>query len=194
MSSRDSNFYKELDRYKKKGGSCNCASLTIFFVIFIFLLEFFVFSFLKNIRFDPKQVDIRMPSGAATQVQPSVGADGSGSVYISQGILCSMLVEQKKNDMICSITEDGIEISGKIGYLLPSNSNVTVYPVVSSGKLDFEVKKMAIGKIGVSPSLSMGLGGLLSKILTQKIESGQKVEFEKAEVSEGLLTLIFRKI
>lgn len=194
MSNRDNDFYKELDRYKKRGGYCTCSSLAIFFVLFIIFLEFFIFSFLKNIRFDPKQADFRAPSGATTQIHSSVGDSGSGSAYISQGLLCSMIVEQKKNDIICSITEDGIEISGKIGYLLPSNSSVTMYPVITSGKLDFEVKKMAIGKIGVSPSLSMGLGGLLSKALTQKIESGQKIEFESAEVSEGLLTLVFRKI
>lgn len=194
MNKRVSDFYKELDQYKKRGGYCNCASLAVFFIIFIIIIEFFVFSFSRNIRFDPKRTSIKMPSGATTQIQSSVAEDGVGRIYVSQGLLCSMLLKEKDSDIACNITEDGIEISGKIGYLLPSNSSATMYPVVSSGKLDFEVRRLAIGKVGVSPSLSMGIGNLLSRVLTKEIESDGPIEFEKAEVSEGLLSLVFRKI
>lgn len=192
MKTKNNDFYRDLDRYKGRAGYCNCTTLAIFFIVLVIILEFFVFSFVRGLRFNPKSPDIKIPTGVGTQLQKSPISESRDSVYISQGQLCLIISKNKKGDYVCSISEEGIEISGKIGYLLPSNSSILLFPTVSSGNLDFSVKRVAVGKVGVPSSLSLGIGALVEKSIKGELQN--QVEFQAVELSEGVMKLVIQSV
>lgn len=194
MKPKENDFYRDLDLYKRRGGYCGCASIAIFFIAVVVLAEIFVFSFSKNIKFSKTKEDVSLPTGVSTQLNRSDTESGSKQVFISQGVLCGLLTEVGRNGLDCTVSEEGVEIGGKIGYFLPSNSSILLFPAVNSGELGFEVKKTAIGKINVPSFISGSIAKVLAEVVVSRISEGKGVEFESATVSDGLMAVVYRTI
>lgn len=192
MKTKSNDFYSELDNYKRRGGYCNCTTLAVFFVVLIVVLEIFVFSFARGVKYNPKSSDVKIPVGLGTELQSTKVTETEEQVYVPQGVLCSIISKYKKSDLSCLISEEGVEIDGKIGYLLPSNANILLFPQVSNGDLEFVVKRVAIGKVGVPGILSAGIGGIISEAVKGELKG--KVEFKRVLLSEAVMTLVFARV
>lgn len=192
MKKSSEDFYKDLDLYKRKPGRCSCLSLAVFFVVLVAIFEFGLFSFFKNIKFSQSSDKINTPSLEVAELQGQQIAEGISKIYLSQGTLCSQLIKSRSGLQTCQITDEGIEIGGKISYLLPSNSTVLLLPTVEGGDLHFVVVKAQIGKVSMPKVLATGLGNIVEKSVKTSLSISQNVEFTSAISSQGLLTIVYK--
>lgn len=194
MKTNNEEFYKELDRYKKKPGRCSCLTLSIFFLLVVVAAEICLFTFFRNIKFSNKTTEIGSFGGAIAQLQTNQISDETTQVYLPQGAFCSAFAQAKKDISTCEISEEGIEIGGKISYLLPSNASIVLMPVVDNGDLKFSVEKVAIGKVSVPKSLAVGLGGYATSAVKRGLGMGAGVNFESVILNQGLMVVTFQKV
>jgi len=190
--SSDNSFYRDLDRAKDKGGSCNCVTLAVVFIIILILVEGGIFYFFKGIRVKP----------AAKQNQTTFGTIGGTSkvdlgnnqsqITITQSGLCEELVKNKfakSGEVACVISPDGVEISGKISLIAPENSSVLLVPKVESDRLKLEVSKFSIGKVSFPKSLGEKMSASATSALLKAFPELDKVTVQEVELQDGVMIL-----
>lgn len=184
-------FYNELDQSKTKGGRCGCVSLIVLFAILLIGLEAALFLALKAIKAKPIASG-NLSSSATLREGQDVSKqnleNGRFQVAVSQGVLCARLkVEPGLQDVSCSISEQGIEISGKIG-VLPQNTRVVLTPKVEEEKLVIELRSVHIGSFRV-PNLTKGLSGQVTRVILNGAPDLDKASIDKVEAGEGVLII-----
>lgn len=193
MKNRRNEFYKDLDLYKDRKISCGCTSIAIFFILLIIVGEFLVFSFFDDIRFNPKIQTTRNPVGEISSLQTIGLSQSEREIVVPQGLLNLAISEALSRDLSTIITQEGIEISGKIGYLLPSNATVKLYPEVVDGDLAFKVVSVKIGHVGVAKSLAFNVSPQVKRALNKKINRPENYHLEAAILSEAVMRLVYRE-
>jgi len=193
MKNRRNEFYKDLDLYKDRKIGCGCTSIAVFFILLIIVGEFLVFSFFDDIRFNPKTQVMRNPVGEISNLQTISLSRSEREIVVPQGLLNLALSEALSKDLNTIITQEGIEISGKIGYLLPSNATVTLYPEVVDGDLGFRVISVKIGQINVAKAMAFNVSALVKRALNKKIDIPENYRLEAAILSEAVMRLVYRE-
>ncbi|OPZ23449.1 MAG: hypothetical protein BWZ03_00510 [bacterium ADurb.BinA186] len=193
MKNRRNDFYKELDSYKNRRSGCGCSSLLIFFIGLTIIGEILLFTFFDQIRYNPKVERVELPKGEVSRPQVVKLSQVESEIIVPQGMLNLALQEALSKDLSSQINEEGIEISGKIGYLLPSNATVTLYPEVEGGDLNFKIISVKIGEISVSKALAFNVSALVERALENKIGKMEDYHLEAAVLSEAIMRLIYRQ-
>lgn len=191
-------FYKELDLSKQRKGSCNCLSISIIFILIFILVEGMVFYLFEGVRVDPSTSGASVAvSGSSSNISTMDLSDGQIRVVVSQGVLCSKLVSQNSNlfkDISCQITPDGIEITGKLGTLIPSNATAIIVPKVEKEKLNFEMTKLLIGNINAPKFLAKSLGDMITKLVYDQAPELNKASIKTAELQDGVMIITASRI
>lgn len=183
-------FYKELDSSKNKKGYCNCLSFAIFFALILILVESVLFLFIGGLRSRPSNPEASVSSGNSAVFSKVDLGGGNFEVVISEGVLCSKMSEQKGfKDLKCLISTEGIEISGKLGSLFPSNSKVVLMPFVEKERLKFEVRQLKIGKISCPKKYANPIAFKLGDLILADLPDLNNASVESVEATEGLITI-----
>jgi len=175
MKPKQRSFYEEMDQSHsaQKEKTLSFWKLGLFFLALIVVCEVILFLLGRGIRSKPDtEFAVRGAANLGSNLVSQNEAGGEVQTVISQGALCSKLVERSKKEVSCSIDQDGIMISGKISPLLPQNTTAYVKPKVVAGKVKFDVEKVTVGSFAVarfvayplSSALSLSLGGNLQGV------------------------------
>ena len=181
-------FYKQMDEYKHSKSNCSCFGLAILMLAVLILGEFILFFIARGVRSDP--------SGEATvsrltpNAQFSIVESGTGNVeiVISEGVLCSKLSEIRQQDGLgCTISEEGVVITGKLATFLPANASLSVTPVLKDGKIHYDVNYLKVGNFKVFGFLAPTIAGALSKVINLEIKD---VEITRIDLSEAIMIIV----
>jgi len=181
-------FYKQMDEYKHSKSNCSCFGLAILMLAVLILGEFILFFIARGVRSDP--------SGEATvsrltpNAQFSIVESGTGNVeiVISEGVLCSKLSEIRQQDGLgCTISEEGVVITGKLATFLPANASLSVTPVLKDGKIYYNVNYLKLGNFKVFSFLAPTIAGALSKVINLEIKD---VEITRIDLSEAIMIIV----
>ena len=192
----NSAFYRELDQSKNKGSRCGCVSLVILFAILLFGIETALFLGARAIKARPSTSENLSSSVSLQEGQDASKFDLEGGVFqvvVSQGVLCARLKEKAGlKDVSCSISEEGIEISGKIG-VLPQNTRAVLAGKIEKEKLAIELESLYIGKLKIPSLLTKNLSGQVMKVISNSAPDLDKANIQKVETREGVLIIEARK-
>ena len=190
--SSDNSFYRDLDRAKDRGGSCNCVTLAVAFVIVLFVVEGAIFYFFKGIRVKPgiqKNQTTLDTIGGTSKIDLG---NNQSQVTITQGGLCGELVKNKfakSGEVACVISPDGVEISGKINLIAPENSSVLLVPKVESDRLKLEVSKFSVGKVSFPKSMGEKMSASATSALLKAFPELDKVTVQEVELQDGVMII-----
>jgi len=191
----NSAFYKELDKSREKRSRCGCVTLVVAFVLLLLATETALFLSVKAIKSKPSTGNI---SGALSTLREGQNVSkldlegGAFEAVISQGLLCQKLQDASGfKGVSCQITEENLELSGKMG-ILPSNTKVMLVPRVEKEKLVFDVTGVYIGKLKI-PNLSGRIGEKTLKAVYAAAPDLQNANVESVELQEGVMMITARK-
>jgi len=176
--SRDESFYEEMDRThdEDKQKTLSFPKLIIFFLLLILIGEVALFTLGRAIRSRPdREFSVK---GLATQGLNLISTTENGEVnetIISQGSLCSLLIQGSSREISCSIEPDGIMISGKFSPLLPDNASVILKPIVKDKKINFEIEKAKIGNISIGRFVAYPITSALKTSTLSAVPANQEV-------------------
>ncbi|MCX6810056.1 MAG: hypothetical protein NTZ65_04945 [Candidatus Berkelbacteria bacterium] len=197
----DKEFYRDLDKSKKPKSSCSPLSFIILMVLVLILAEVLLFAFSKSIK------NSAIPQDATTLSQrsdlgfvkiPTVeNSDRGFQVVISEGVLCSKIALSQNHpasDYSCKISQDGIEISGKIVSFLPRNTKVTIVPKVQNDQLKLDITKAQIGSITILKFLTSSISGVLNDALLKDVPELKSAKVTRVNMEEGIMIVWAEKV
>ena len=193
------NFYSDLDdsrEQKGKKNSCSFLSLAIFFIIIFLIAEFSLYYIAKGFRSNNQDSNAITASNQLDMRGSGIDlGENRFALSVSQGILCSLIEKYANiNSLACAINPSGIELTGKLSAFLPSNTKVILTPSVRSGKIEFKVKKAAVGFVTVPSFFVNYLSDLLNSALYQTFPDLEKAQVDKVELQEAVMTITAKKI
>lgn len=194
----DQEFYSTLDdsaKVRGKKSSCSCLALGIFFVVILILLELGLYFVARGFRADEKNSNSIVPTGEIEMKGSGIDlGDNRFALSVSQGILCNSLGQVREiKDLNCAITEEGIELSGKISSYLPSNAKVVLIPTQKEGRVEFRVKRLSVGVVRVPSFLAKSIGSSMGLALYSTFPDLEKAEVLKVELQEAVMTITAKK-
>lgn len=173
MSSKERSFYAEMDRKKRKNKEKTLSfwELILFFIVLIAVCEGVVFGIGRSIRSNPDDSFAvkGMTSQGLNLISTSPSGTGESQTSISQGALCSKIVENIKRPVSCAINIDGIVISGKVSELLPQNTSVYVAPKVENDKIKFDLTKVTLGSFNIAKFVGYPISQALSSVVNASL-------------------------
>ncbi len=189
-------FYAEMEKAKNRPLSCNCLTLSIFFVVILVVLEGGLFIGSRRLR---SGLSLEQASNSSSSLNLNLAeidvGGGEFQVSVPQGTLCAKFANEvdKGRNYQCLIDEEGIRIGGRLSSLLPANSEVVLIPVVERGQLEFEVKELLIGRLKVPDWAARHLGGVCKKAILAGAPDLKNAEVTGVELREGLMLVRARK-
>jgi hypothetical protein len=196
MTKEGEAFYGELDQDKRKPGSCGCLSLSIIFLIILFLVEFLLFSFGHGLRSSANLPQASL-AGVSSNGDFSVLDSGNGQfeLVIQESVLCGKIVASLggKNEISCLINSDGVAVSGKTSFFIPSNASSLLVPKISNGNLVFDGKESKIGKLNAPSFVSGAFASIVSKAINGSIPDRKNVELTGVTTQEAIMILQAKK-
>jgi len=197
MQQRNSGkFYAEMEKSKDRPLSCNCLTLSIFFVVILVVLEGGLFIGSRRLR---SGLSLEQASNSSNSLNLNLAeldtGGGEFQVSVPQGTLCAKFAGEigKGRSYQCLINEEGIRIGGHLRTALPANSEVVLTPKVERGQLKFEVKELLIGRLRVPDWAARNLGGVCKKAILAGAPDLKNAEVTGVELREGLMLIRAKK-
>lgn len=184
MTNQDE-FYKQMDDFKRSKSNCSCWGFFALMLTVLLLAEFVLFFVAREIRVDPSEQATVSHQTEGAQFSALEGENNTVEVVVSEGVLCSKLSATRQgNDLGCTISQEGILITGKIATFLPSNASLLVTPIAKDGKISYDVKYLRVGNFKVSGFLAPTIAGALSEVINSQVAN---VEVTRIELSDAIM-------
>ena len=199
---QEKEFYKELDKShkdqdkvtkKKKDRTLSAWSLAVFFIVLIALCEGIVFYLGNNLKIKP---DTELTSsanvlgGLGLVTQPDFSSDSP--IYVPEGLLCSKLAVSLGHDVKCSITDEAIQVSGKISGLLPANASAFFVPKIEGDSAKLELKDIKIGNVSTFKFLGSPLNPIINSALKASVATGD-FKIKRIDLETAVMVIVVSK-
>lgn len=192
---QEKDFYNELDKShrKKRNKTMSAWSLTIFFIVLIAITEGVIFYLGSSLRVKPDEELTRSANiQGELNLVSSHEINANSPIYIPEGLLCSQLGLTLKQEIKCSISEDNIQISGKLSGLLPANASAFFAPNNAEDSAKLELKDIKIGKISTFRFLGAPLNSVINKALKASI-TNEDFRVKRIDLESGLMVVLVNK-
>lgn len=187
-------FYKALDESKQSARSCGCATLVICFLIILIVTEGTVFFVGRKLKSASPVSELTKPNINVSYNFSKMDSGESFELVIQEGVLCSKLAGVLKRDNIsCRISSDGIFVSGKVNFAVPSNLTGQFTPEVKDGRLRFNLEKVTVGTLKAPDFLATGLSGALSNAVKSGYGELDSLSVESVYLQDGIMTVKAKK-
>lgn len=183
-------FYRELDRTHRKKSFCSCSTLGIFFLAVLIILELSLFLLARGFKSSPNLDQPALAPDLPQQLSTVELEDGYFRLVISEGSLCSSLAQVKGfKNLSCQISDEGLVVAGKFGFVFPPNSRLVLNPRIDKGRLAFDLTSFSIGKISLPSGWASGLSVAAEEAIYKSAPDLDKAEVEEVEVTDGLVMI-----
>lgn len=194
-------FYSELDQDKIHGSCCTCQSLALLFIFILIIASigsFFLYKQITSIKVSPLNFNSKISFNDFTNRLNAIKLDNSGiadvtlsesdfDVLMSEGINVQNFILK---DIQTNIAPEGMQITGTLVKPLSSKVVVSLDPVVVSGKIKFEIKKIQAGKLDIPKFMLPKIESSLNKSMDVKLSLiYQKINIEEIVLAERELIL-----
>ncbi|MDH4358412.1 MAG: hypothetical protein OEV37_00475 [Candidatus Berkelbacteria bacterium] len=187
-------FYRELDSSHRKKSFCSCTTLGIFFLVVLIILELSLFLLARGFRSSPNLDQPALAPDLPQQLSTVELEDGYFRLVISEGSLCSSLAQVKGfRNLSCQISDEGLVVAGKFGFVFPSNSRLVLNPRIDKGRLAFDLASFSIGKISLPSGWALGLSMAVEEAIYKNAPDLDKAEVEEIEVTDGIVAVKMKK-
>lgn len=185
---RNREFYKDLDEYKQSRTSCSCLGFVLLMVAILAIAEFLLFYIANGVKQDISEQSTLPTVNLEVSDFSVLEENGVMRVVVTEGILCSKISGiRNQNKLACTISEEGVSVSGKIATFLPSNSSVNVLPIVKDGRVLYQVQSVRVGKFRVFQFLAPTISGVFEKAIGRQLKA---VSVKEIELDEGIMVII----
>ena len=208
-------FYLDVDKIKKKRGTCcTCYSFAIVVILVIISLSIVAVIGLRRItkpnfskvdKIEPSQTSLTSIKEKLDNLVDKNNKDNGVivSITISQEELTSLMNQNQGNDfpmkeITAKIDETGVEISGKYQRDLLIIKNISVdlivllEPIIKGEKLTVNIKNIEAGDIKINQKISDRIGTGIEKFVDSKINR-EDVTYETIVLSKGQMILTGRQ-
>lgn len=190
--SQETEFYKEFDKShkQKKEKTLSAWSLTVFFIILIAIAEGIIFYLGSSLRGNIDEgltVGKKIEDNFNLVAQPT---SGEAPIYIPEGVLCAQVAKSAK-EVKCSITQDFVQLSGKISGLLPQNASAFFVVNNENNKGALKLDEVKIGKISTFKFLGSPLNNVINKAVQASI--GSEFRIREIDLEDSLMVLMIDK-
>jgi len=189
-------FYAEMEKAKDRPLSCNCLTLSIFFVVILVALEGGLFLASSRLR---AGLSLKQASSSSSSLNSNLAkvdlSAGEFQISVPQGILCAEFASEMggTRDYQCLIDEEGIRIGGRLSSLLPANSEVVLTPTVERGRLKFELTRLMVGRLRVPDWAARPMAGVAERAILAGAPDLAQAEVTGVELREGLMLIKAKK-
>jgi hypothetical protein len=177
MPTKQEDFYKDLDRDKKRTREKTLSfwTLSIFFLVIIIVGEIVLFTLGRGIRTQPEGNFSVKGLTEGLNLSSTKEAGDQSETIISQGTLCKQMIDKLNGDISCTISQDGIIIFGKFSPVLPKNSSVYLVPSIQDERIKFDITKVTIGNIGISKLFAAPVSTLITSATNASLPANSRV-------------------
>ena len=185
MVDKEKDFYEKLDFEKRSNSGMSCFKFALVMFFILLIGEATLFYIGRNISSET----ISSGTSPAREADISiVEHDQVGEIIVTESVLCSKIKEIRDletSNISCSIGEDGVVISGKIGSLLPQNGQATIMPEISEGRVTGRLTKLTIGKIPVP----LWMAPTIPDALSNAIDT-EGADIKRIDLKDGIMVFV----